>query len=51
MVAVALLVLLLLALAAAGALWRANHRLRTRARAAEEADPVTGLPGLSLIHI
>jgi diguanylate cyclase (GGDEF)-like protein len=44
-VAVALLALLLLALAAAGALWRANHRLRTRAQAAEQADPVTGLPG------
>ena len=45
MLAAALLVLLLLALAAAGALWRANHLLRTRTRAAVDADPVTGLPG------
>jgi two-component system cell cycle response regulator len=46
MVVVALLaLLLLLALVAAALLWRANHVLRAGARAATEADPVTGLPG------
>jgi diguanylate cyclase len=45
MVVVALLVLLLLALVAVALLWRANHALRAGARAATEADPVTGLPG------
>jgi two-component system cell cycle response regulator len=45
MVAVALLALLLPALAAAALLWRANRALRASARAAAEADPVTGLPG------
>jgi two-component system cell cycle response regulator len=45
MVVVALLALLLLALVAIGLLGRAHHALRSGARAAAEADPVTGLPG------
>jgi diguanylate cyclase (GGDEF)-like protein len=46
MVVVALLaLLLLLALVAIGMLARAHHALRSGARAAAEADPVTGLPG------
>src|SRR3954464_9965022 len=48
MVAVALLALLALLLAAVVALvvlGRAHHALRSGARAAAEADPVTGLPG------
>ena len=45
MVAVALLALLLIALVAVGLLGRAHHALRSGARAAAEADPVTGLPG------
>src|SRR3954453_18576428 len=46
MVVVALLaLLLLLALVAIGVLGRAHHALRSGARGAAEADPVTGLPG------
>src|SRR3954462_11772938 len=45
MVVVALLALLLLALVAIGVLGRAHHALRSGARSAAEADPVTGLPG------
>src|SRR3954462_13879026 len=47
MVVVALLalLLLLLALVAIGVLGRAHHVLRSGARGAAEADPVTGLPG------
>ena len=46
MVVVALLaLLLLLALVAIGLLGRAHHALRSGARSAAEADPVTGLPG------
>src|SRR3954471_24403345 len=45
MVVVALLALLLLALIAIGVLSRAHHALRSGARGAAEADPVTGLPG------
>src|SRR3954471_14411381 len=45
MVVVALLALLLLALIAIGVLGRAHHALRSGARGAAEADPVTGLPG------
>jgi two-component system cell cycle response regulator len=46
MAVVALLALLLVvALVAIGLLARAHHALRSGARAAAEADPVTGLPG------
>ena len=45
MVVVALLALLLLALVAIGLLGRAHHALRSGARAAAQADPVTRLPG------
>src|SRR6188472_4149560 len=46
MVVVALLAfLLVLALVAIGLLARAHHALRSGARVAAEADPVTGLPG------
>src|SRR3954447_7294471 len=46
MVVVALhALLLLLALVAIGVLGRAHHALRSGARSAAEADPVTGLPG------
>jgi two-component system cell cycle response regulator len=45
MAVVALLALLVVALVAIGLLARAHHALRSGARAAAEADPVTGLPG------